>query len=462
MIRLAPFACGVVVAAALANSPATHVLAAEPPPTAARPGSAPASFAAPLRFDFGTGPAADGWRKVAPTMRYTKERSFGFDPGTAIEGVDRSNSSGGPADPVRADYCTAAAPFQFSVDLPEGNYDVTVTLGDAKGTSATTVKAESRRLMLENVQTGAGQFERRTFTVNVRRPEFGGPDGSAKHVKLKAREKTYLHWDDRLTLEFAGPKPCVCGLEIAPAPSAVTVYIAGDSTVTDQPNEPYNSWGQMLPRFFKPGVAVANHAESGESLRSSLGAGRFDKIWSAIRPGDYLLVQFGHNDQKDKTPGAGAQTTYAAFLEQVVAEARRRGATPVLVTPVSRRSFGDSGKAATIVSNLGEFPDAVRRVAAEQKVPLVDLNAMSRTFYEAMGPEKSKAAFAPGDNTHHDNYGSYELAKCVVEGLRTAVPDLAAKLADDVPRFDPTHPDAVEAFAVPASATRPTAKPDGN
>jgi lysophospholipase L1-like esterase len=240
----------------------------------------------------------------------------------------------------------------------------------------------------------------------------------------------------------------------------ITVYLAGDSTVTDQPNEPYNSWGQMLPRFFKATVAVANHAESGESLKSFTGAKRIDKIMSTIKPGDYLFVQFGHNDQKDKAPGAGAFTTYAGALRKYVAEARAKGAVPVLITPVSRRSFGLEGK--KIVNNLGDFPDAVARVAQDLTVPLIDLNAMSHAFYEAMGPDKSKRAFAPGDNTHHDNYGSYELARCVVEGIRAAKLDLAKELAEDAGTFDPSRPDAMETFAVPASPPAATAKPDGN
>ena len=288
------------------------------------------------------------------------------------------------------------------------------------------------------------------------------PDGGK--VKLKPREVGYLHWDDKLTLEFSGPRPAVRAIEIAPAAKeTITVYLAGDSTVTDQPNEPYNSWGQMLPRFFKPTVAVANHAESGESLKSFTGAKRIDKIMSTIKPGDYLFVQFGHNDQKDKAPGAGAFTTYAEALKKYVGMAREKGATPVLITPVSRRSFGKAdGSEGRIENNLGDFPEAVKRVAKEEKVPLIDLNAMSHPFYEAMGPDKSKQAFAPGDNTHHNNYGSYELARCVVEGIRAAKLDLAKKLAEDVGAFDPSRPDAMDTFDVPPSPPALTAKPDGN
>jgi lysophospholipase L1-like esterase len=310
--------------------------------------------------------------------------------------------------------------------------------------------------MLESIKTKPDQFATHTFTVNLRQPTL--PDGG--RAKLKPREQSYLHWDDKLTLEFNGPRHALAVIEIKPASAeTITVYLAGDSTVTDQPREPYNSWGQMLPRFFKSTVAVANHAESGESLKSFTGAKRIDKILSTIKPGDYLFIQFGHNDQKDKSPGAGAMTTYKDALKRYVAQARQRQAIPALITPVSRRSFGRDGK---IANNLGDFPEAVRQLAKEENVPLIDLNTMSRAFYEAMGPDDSKKAFAPGDNTHHNNYGSYELAKCVVNGIRDAKLDLVKHLADDVPAFDPSKPDPIDQFDVPASPQATATKPEGN
>jgi lysophospholipase L1-like esterase len=394
------------------------------------------------KFTFGAAaPTGPGVTHVRPDAVYGKDPGYGFDLGA------RPTAGG--------EFVTSDKPFFFSVAAPEGNYLVTVTFGGPEA-SDTTVKAESRRLMLQSVRAPAGKTETRSFTINVRRPELPG----GARVRLKAREGPYLHWDDKLTLEFSGPRPVVRSIEVAPAPAeTITVYLAGDSTVTDQANEPYNSWGQMLPRFFKSTVAVANHAESGESFKSFDGARRIDKILSTIRPGDYLFVQFGHNDQKDKAPGAGAFTTYAEALRRYVALARERKAIPVLITPVSRRSFGPEGK---IVNNLGDFPDSVRRVSREENVALIDLNAMSHPFYEAMGPDKSRLAFAPGDNTHHNNYGSYELARCVVEGIRKARLDLAKHLADDAGSFDPAHPDPMDQFDVPASPAAPSVKPEGN
>src|ERR671926_35695 len=278
-----------------------------------------------LKFDFGPGKVKDGYRQVLPTTLYTKELGYGFEPGAQVACVDRGG------DALRGDVCTSSAPFYFSVALPEGNYDVTVTFGDRSNETVTTVKAELRRLMLEEVRTAKGRFETRTFTVNVRTPQL--PDGTV--VKLKDREKTTeaWAWDEKLTLEFNNARPSVAAVEIRRNDRAPTLFLLGDSTVCDQPREPYNSWGQMLTRFFKPGLAVANHAESGESLRSSLGARRLDKVLSLMKPGDYLFIQYGHNDEKEKGAGVGPFTTYKASLKRFVEAARTRGATPVLITP---------------------------------------------------------------------------------------------------------------------------------
>ena len=393
-----------------------------------------------LKFDFGSSRAAPGAIAVEPSCGFTMEKGHGFEIGASPVAVDRGG------DAWSGDFLTAQGGFCFSVELPEGNYDVTVTLGDPKGISDTTIKAESRRLMLEHVVTAEGQQITRKFTVNIRRPEI--KDGS--RVGLKERERNYLHWDSKLTLEFNGPKPCVAGLVITPAPDATTVFLLGDSTVTDQPYEPWNSWGQMLPRFFKPGIAVANYAESGESIRSSLSARRVAKAVSEAKKGDYVFVQFGHNDMKDKSPNALA--TYENNLTMLVASIRAKGAVPVLVTSMERK-WGMKK------DTLAGYPDAVRRVAKNEKTALIDLHPVSRKLYVALGG-KLDAAFQ--DGTHHNNFGSYEISKCVVEGIRENVPDLAKHLADDVKPFDPAKPDDPDSFVMPESPMKDPTKPDGN
>ena len=280
------------------------------------------------KFDFGPGKVAPGYTQVLADTVYSKELGYGFEPGAKVTCLDRGGKNA-----LRSDFCTSNQPFYFSVTLPEGNYDVTVTLGDAQEETTTTVMAELRRLMLERVQTARGKFVTRRFTVNVRTPQIAG-DGE---VKLKDREKTteWWAWDEKLTLEFNNSHPSVCAIEIARV-EAPTIYLLGDSTVCDQPSEPYNSWGQMLTRFFKPGIAIANHAESGESLRSSLGAHRLDKVLSTMKPGDFLIIQYGHNDEKEKGEGVGAFTTYKADLKKFVAEARKRGGDDIVLSAMPK------------------------------------------------------------------------------------------------------------------------------
>lgn len=387
-----------------------------------------------LKFGFGTGQPAPGFTAVTATSLYNPGAGFGFEPGASV---------------IAQGHCvTSDKPFLFSVKLPEGNYTVTLMLGDEVGEFSTTVKAEARRLMLESVRTDKGQTTTREFTVNIRTPRIGG----SGPVRLKRREKDSetVTWDDALTLEFNGTRPCLRTVEIAPAPSAPTVYLAGDSTVCDQPVEPWNSWGQMLPRFFKPGVAVANYAQSGESIKSSLNARRFEKIFNLMKPGDWLLVQFGHNDMKDRVPDALA--TYRANLKSILARTRAKGGTPVLITSMER-------KAGVNAPTLAGYPDAVRAVAREDSVALVDLHAMSVRLYRALGANLGQAF---QDGTHHNNYGSYELAKCVAAGIASAKLNLATFLVEDVRTFDPSHPDSFEKFNVPPSPTRSTRKPDGN
>jgi len=376
---------------------------------------------------------------------FTPERGFGFDLGTA------PGASG--------------QPFYFSVSVPEGNWRFTVTFGDPTVASVNTIKAESRRLMVERVTTAPGEFVTRTFIVNVRNrtlppPLKNAPGGDS--VLTNDREEGSLTWDEKLTLEFNGAAPRVRTLTVEPA-NVPTIYLLGDSTVTDQRWEDGASWGQMLTRFFKSDIAVANHAESGETLKSFVTGLRFAKVLSHLQTGDWLFIQFGHNDQKQQWPQTyvEAGTTYKAWLRTFIAEARLRGATPVLVTSPQRRNFDAQGK---IINTHGDYPQAVREVAAEEKVALVDLEALSRTLYEALGPGLSPCLFANGgkDATHHNNLGAYLLAQCVVKSLREANVPLTPQLVDDLPSFDPAHPGNPDDFKLPASPLRTTVAPRGN
>ncbi len=419
------------------------------------------------RFDIGPGPVAPGHTQVRADSVYSDANGYGFEPGAKLTGVER----GGGATPPRG-FVASGQPFFFSVRVPsEGNYRVTVTLGDAAGASSVTIKAELRRLMVENLRTAPGQFRTVEFIVNTRTPVIAAANGvAAGEVRLKAPRESIQEawaWDHRITLEFdpgAGGRVCLDAIEVAPA-DVPTIFLLGDSTVCDQSREPYTSWGQMLTRFFTPEVAVANHAESGETYRDSIGRRRLDKILSVMKPGDWLIMQFGHNDQKQIKAGTGGPfTTYKAEIKTHVDAVRARGGIPVIVSPMERRNFNAEGR---IVPTLADYAEAARQAAQELRVAFIDLHALSIPFYEALGPEKSKLAFAqpaPGrvDDTHHDNYGAYELAKCIAQGIRQDRLEIAQYLADDFTGFDPAHPDPVESFDVPPSPLGTAEKPFGN
>lgn len=417
------------------------------------------------KFDFGTGKAPQGYTLVSPGTKYSPETGYGFEFSSELNSAGAKTKSS-----AQDDYITSNKPFYFSVKLPEGNFNVKVLLGDKTGTSITTIKAECRRLMVEKVETEKGRLTTAEFTVHVKDSLIRS---TGMKVRLKPREFDYLHWDDKLTLEFNNAAPKVCAVEITKADNIPTVFLAGNSTVVDQANEPWAAWGQMIPAFFQPNkISVANYAESGETLKAFKGARRLEKVWSMAKPGDFLFIEFAHNDQKPGGNHLDPFTTYKQTLKEWIAEARKRSVTPVLVTSMNRRTFDSTGK---ITNSLGDYPEAVRQTAKEESVAFVDLNAMSKTLYEALGPQKSVKAFVhfaantypnqPNDvkdNTHFSTYGAYELAKCVVKGIQQNIPELAKYLKKDLPVFDPANPDDVENWNLPQSSFVGAVKPDGN
>ncbi|WP_231583460.1 rhamnogalacturonan acetylesterase [Rufibacter radiotolerans] len=416
-------------------------------------GSTALAQKATCKYDFGGKEVAKGYTRVSAADTYSEKTGFGFEASTPVKEVDR-----GGKDALKRDYITSEKPFYFSVKVPEGNYKVTVTLGDSKSKSTTTVKAESRRLMLEKVATNAGEFVTKTFIVNIKDRQING----TTKVGLKEREESKLDWDNKLTLEFA-LQPALAAVEITKVEDQITVFLAGNSTVVNQENEPWASWGQMIPRFFKPGVAIANHAESGLSLGSFISSRRLDKILSVIKPGDYVFVEFGHNDEKEKGPNAGPYKSYTERLQHFAREVKGKGGHLVILTPTARRSFKDG----VMTNSHGDYPDAARKVALEANVPLIDLTAHTTTMYEALGVEGSKNAFVIypeqnlNDNTHFNPYGAYQIAKIVAEGIKANKLKLANYLVE-MPTFDPKKPDAFQDFQWPASPNTSLLKPDGN
>jgi len=386
---------------------------------------------------------------LANTPRYSDDKGYGFDRiATPTQGSNK--------------------PFYFSVKIPDGNYKVTVKLGSKTQDGNTTVRGESRRLFIENLSTKKGQFVEESFIINKRSPRITKKES----VKIKEREKNRLNWDDRLTLEFNGDAPVCESIHIETASSSViTVFLCGNSTVVDQENEPWASWGQMIPKYFNTDVAIANYAESGLSANTFIGDKRLKKALSQMKKGDYCFIEFGHNDQKQKGPGKGAYYSFATSLKTFIDEVQAKGAHPVLVTPTRRRRFDKSGQS---LNSHGEFPDAMHWVAKNENVPLIDLNAMTATLLEAFGEKESKKIFVHyplgsfegqtrefADNTHFSTYGAYQIAKCVIEGMKTSVPELTKHLKIDT-KYDPSRPDDPDTFKWWWSPFTEMEKPDGD
>ncbi|KQM44636.1 rhamnogalacturonan acetylesterase [Chryseobacterium sp. Leaf201] len=418
-----------------------------------------------FKFDFGTERTENGFIPITSTSKFDKKTGYGFMDISGLKSVD----NGGNA--LTGDFITSDKPFYFSVIIPEGNYDITLNLGDSKGISEATVRVENRRLMLNDVKTKQGEVLEKKITVHVKDSIIRNQDGTQIGiVKLKPRERKYLHWDNLLTIEFNDKAPKVCSVIIQPNTKAKTIYLTGDSTVVDAQYEPWASWGQMLPYFFVPNeVVIANYAESGETLKAFEDRHRIDKIWKKIKPGDYLFIQFGHNDQKS---GNSIKSGYRKRLKEWILKARELGVIPVLVTSMNRRVFDENNK---IVNTLDDFPDAVREIAKEEKADLIDLNAMSKTLFEAMGPEAAKKAFvhypanaypnqpmALADDTHFNTYGAYELAQCIVKSIVDQNLPLKKYISKNYKNFDPNKPDDIKKFRWPESIFMETLKPDGN
>lgn len=303
--------------------------------------------------------------------------------------------------PLGLDNCTATA---CHFDVPPGTYDVKVLLG-GEAASSTSVTGETRRALLPETAAPAGERVARSFTVNVRTPEGEptGPDGTPG-----------------LELRLGGSAPALADIKVTPAHRARQIFLVGDSTVCDQPGDPYSGWGQQLPQYLRKGVSVANYADSGESTVTYLGN---PQLWATVQPqirrGDLVLIQLAHNDKTTD------EATYRANLEALVAGVQEKGGEPVLVTPIVRRWFNADGTlnngTALLVNGLGvDHPAVIRSVAAAEDVPLIDLTAKTKTLVESLGVEASKALYLYNekrDNTHTSVHGATVYAELVRDEL---------------------------------------------
>ncbi len=240
---------------------------------------------------------------------------------------------------------------------------------------------------------------------------------------------------------------CLFLLIYAGAPKPA-IHLIGDSTMADKPldDNPERGWGQLFPLFFSQDIAIINYARNGRSTKSFIKQGLWDKVCKNLKPGDYVFIQFGHNDAKesDTTRFAAPHTNYRANLVKYVEDSRSRGAVPVLLTPICRRKFSEDG---VFIDGHGDYPGVVKEVATEYAVSLIDLHAKSLQLLSDLGPEKSEALFlrAPegvykafpqgkSDNTHFNRYGAIQIAGLVIEGMK-AIDLPVAKYLQPAPQF---------------------------
>jgi len=302
-----------------------------------------------------------------------------------------------PLDPTLLPKCTGTNPIVCAFAAPDGNYDVTVQLGSATAASTTRVEAETRRIVLQPTSVAAGATTKFTFAVNIRQEVHDGY-GAPGNI---------------LNLQFDGTAPAVEAIGFASA-SIPTIFVAGDSTVCDWDPAVYNpaafaalgatdvtGWAQALTQYLDPGIAVANYADSGETAGSFYGK-FFGPAKAAMKAGDYLFVQFGHNDQKVDTAA-----TYTANLTKYITDARAKMVTPVLITPVSRSSG----------ANFNGLDQAMRDLATAQNVALIDLTNLSLAYYGTLGAAKS-AIFI--DGTHFHQPGATQIAGLVAKALKAS------------------------------------------
>jgi lysophospholipase L1-like esterase len=332
----------------------------------------------------------------------------GTAPGTG--GSAGAGAGAVPLDPALMSMCTGTSPIICTIPVPaDGNYTVTVELGSASAASSSRVQAETYRIVVPELALGAGAFSQQTFSVNVRMEKHDGYSAPSKILNLR----------------IDGATPALHGLGFASTPNIPTIFVAGDSTVCDW--DPIylaansntagileRGWAQELSQFFKPGIAVANYADSGETAGSFYG-----KFWTPakalLRAGDYVFVQFGHNDQKSTSDVAA----FSSNMMKYITDALNAKATPVLITPPGRKS------ASTGNPGFGGLDQQTRTLAMSQKVTLVDLTMLSLAYYATV-PNKSDVFANPSESTHFSETGATGLSKAVTTDLKAGTLPLAA------------------------------------
>ncbi|MGN6419856.1 MAG: rhamnogalacturonan acetylesterase [Pseudobacter sp.] len=221
----------------------------------------------------------------------------------------------------------------------------------------------------------------------------------------------------------------------------ITIFLAGDSTIAIKEPKvfPETGWGMPFVYFFDTTVSVSNRAKNGRSTRTFISEGLWQQLIDDVKAGDYVLIQFGHNDEaKEKTDRYTTPDEYRTNLTRFISETRKKGGKPILITPVSRRRFDTTGNA---IPTHEIYSALVKETAQAQQVPLIDLDTKSRALYQQFGEEHSKWLFLQlnagehpnypdgrNDNTHFSELGARLVAQLVLQDLKTLEPELASRI----------------------------------
>ncbi|WP_117170023.1 OmpL47-type beta-barrel domain-containing protein [Paraliobacillus sediminis] len=389
------------------------------------------------QFDFGTDDSelADGFEKISDQTAYSEENGYGFVDPSKVTAINRAG-----ADTLQTDFVTYTE-TSFQVDLPNGDYAVTVLLGDEDDATEVGVVADSIQ-KVQDASLNAGEITERTFDIAL--------------------------IDGQLTIELTGSNPKISALMISELQTRTkaenpTIYVASDSTAQtyDPYWKPQAGWGQMLDRFLSTDVTVDNQAIGGRSSKTFVTEGRLDTILRDIQPEDYLLIQFGHNDSTSSRPERYVTVEqYKDYLETYVTGVRQRGGIPVLVTPVGRRDFNASNGQFNV--SFPEYIKGMEEVAEDLDVLLVDLSALSRAYYNEIGPEGTRSVFLHADagvysafpdgvqdDTHFQEYGAIQIAKLLSSGIKELDTKLASLVADvTLPEAVPAQPTNLQVSGV--------------
>ncbi len=324
--------------------------------------------------------------------------------GGAAAVTGAGGAGGGVAlDPKLLSSCTGTNPIKCTIPVPTNtaDYVVTVELGDPAAASVARVQAELYRVVVPQMSIPAGQLVQQTFAANVRAEQHDGYSAPGSQLNLL------------IDAPSGGPPPRLHGLGVALNQTLPTIFMAGDSTVCDwdpnlasilDPSE--RGWGQELSQYLTAGIAVADYADSGETA-SSFYSKFFPPARTAMRTGDYLFIQFGHNDQKNSSD----VTNYKANLTKYITDAHAKGATPVLFTPVARKS------ASTGSPGFAGLDQQARDLAASQNVALVDLTNLAIAYYKTV-PNLSALFATPSEGTHFSETGATQIAGLVAGALK--------------------------------------------